>query len=758
MPEPEYLLSRNRIKIENAEIKRSELASYYRQKPNRRILGVYRFHLQVYNLADGFGENKFFRWMKNTIGEPPVIYDESLSQGTVRQFEMYMRSKGYFNSEVRAFERIYRRSAIITYAVTGNTPYTIRNISYNIADPAVLRIVEAERVNSLIKTGDKYDADKLDQERNRITRNLRNDGYFRFSRDFILFEVDSNLNAHQVNIQMRINSPTQPVAGRRDSVEVLRHRRFLINQVNVLPEFSPLTSQVPRNDTTIFSVQSKKPDVSRDFLFLHHGPLRIKPRVIVNHLMVRPGNYFRQTDVEQTYTFLSELRNFRFINLQLQETHASVWAEPSDTLGFLNTVVQLNRSAANAFTIEAEGLNTAGNLGVASNLLYQNRNVLRGAEIFNLRLKGALEVSGETTSEEVINRLPFNTLELGAEIGIDFPKLLLPIAIDLLSRNSRPKSSITAGVNFRQRPDYTRYVLNLNYGFEWNETPRKRHFINPIDISSVRVYNDSILRASIPDANPFILSRFRDHFILGLKYTYVYNTQVVGRVSDFEYLRTNFESAGNLLSLAANGLNLTMDENGSYNVFSIPFSQYIKADADYRYYKVFVASQSLVFRIMGGVGMPYGNVNVLPFIKSYYGGGANGLRAWKIYTLGPGGYVGSDQVRFDRYGDIKLETNLEYRFRFYSFWHGAFFLDAGNVWFVKSNDRFPGGEFRLDKLHQDIAIGAGFGLRLDFDFFILRIDVATPVKDPSERGRLQWIQGWPALRDYNFNLGIGYPF
>ncbi len=760
LPEGSYLLNRNNIEIEDAEVKRSELNSFLRQQPNRRIFGFYRFHLNVYQFADRGRENRLKRWMKNTIGEPPVIYDRTLSHQTMRQFEMYLHSKGYFHADIAFEENLRRRRANITYSIQGNEPYTIRELTYNIPDSHVKSFVLADTVNSHIHRGHRYDADNLNSERNRISRQMRDDGFYRFSRDFVHFKVDSNLNSRQVDIELRISNPQRPAPGIRDSVIPERHKRYVIDHVSVLPEYSPLTANLLREDTTVYRLPERRGDGEHIFHFYHNGPLRIRPSAIVSHVMLRQNHFFRVTDVEQTYTFLSEMRNFRLINLHFAESQQPTTGTPADTLGFLDATVQLNRSPANAFTIEAEGLNTAGNLGVASNVLYQNRNVFQGAEIFRLRLKGALEVAGEGPADEVFQRLPFNTLEMGLEAGIDFPRLLLPFSIERLSRNSRPKTSIVGGVNFRQRPDYTRYILNLTYGFEWNETSRKRHFIYPLEASSVRVFNDSILRANIPDANPFILSRFRDHFILGLKYTYIYNSQQIGRPVDFMYLRTNFESAGVLLSMAADALNLEKDREGSYNVFNIPFSQFIKGDADFRYYRVFDERQSLVFRIMGGIGIPYGNVDVLPFIKSYYGGGANGLRAWRIYTLGPGSYSDpdSDRISFDRYGDIKLEANAEYRFRLYGIWHGAFFADAGNVWFVNKNDQFPGGEFRLSQLGNDIAIGAGMGLRLDFNFFILRVDAAVPVKDPAKFNGKQWISSWPSFRDYNFNLGIGYPF
>ncbi len=756
LPEGAYLLQNNAIEISDTRVSKSDLKGFVRQRPNRKILGLFRFHLNVYQLADRGKETRFKNWTKNTIGEPPVIYDRSLAESTINQFELYLHSKGYFNADLELEENLKKKKAKIRYQVVGNAPYIIHQKNYLISDDRVHRFVLNDSLQSLIKVGQRYDAEKLEDERNRITRYLRNNGFFRFSRDFIIFRVDSNLNKHAVNIDVIINDP--PQENTADSLRNARHRRFLLDKVIVLPEFSAMQTDVVREDTTIFIPDRPNINYNRKYTFLHNGPLRIKPFVIVNHLRLRPDEYFRISDVEQSYDFLTGLRNFRFINLQFQEAENPEHGNPTDSLGYLNAYVQLNRSAANAFTVEAEGLNTAGNLGVASNFLYQNRNIFRNAEIFNLRFKGALEVTGESSPDEVIQRLPFNTLELGVEAGIDFPRFLLPFTIERIARNARPKSTIVTGINFRQRPDYTRYILNFNYGFEWNQSSNDRHQLNPLEISSIRVFNDSILRANVPDANPFILSRFRNHFIVGLKHTYVLNTQDISRMNDFVYLRTNFESAGGLLNLLSEPLQMSVDETGSYNIFNIPFSQFLRGDADFRYYRVFDENESLVFRLMAGAGVPYGNVSVLPFIKSYYGGGANGIRAWRIYSLGPGSYASDDQTRFDRYGDIKIEANIEYRFQVYNFWHGAFFLDAGNVWFINQNDQFPGGEFRWDSFGRDIALGGGLGVRLDFDFFILRIDAAVPLKDPALPTKGQWISQWPGFRDYNLNLGIGYPF
>lgn len=756
IPEGQYLLNRNKITIEEADIKRDQLRPYIRQKPNRRILGFYRFHLQVYQLADRGRETGIKRWMKNTIGEPPVLFDPLLMQSSQRQFELFMQSKGYFNAEVSPEQYLRRQRAKVNYRVTGNTPYTIRNLHYQIQDPHLASYIFSDTVNALIASGQRYDADLLQQERERISRHLRNQGFFHFSNDFILFQVDSTLGTHQVDINLLINNPEtgRPPGG--ESPAPARHRRYIIDQVYIYPDFSPFRTGTTPFDTTRFVPDRK--EEAPVYHFLHTDRMSIRPKALVQNILIEPGQYFRNRNVELTYNYLSGLRNFRFINIQFSENPQPEQGAQSDTLGFLDAHVQLARSPSNAFTIEAEWLNSSGNLGVAGNFLFTNRNFFGGAERLNIRLKGALEAAGESSRNEVINRLPFNTLELGAEASIDFPKLLLPIPMERLSKNARPQSTIFTGINYRQRPDYTRYILNASYGFEWSENPRKRHYLYPLEISSIKVFNDSILQSRTPEGNPLIMSRYRDHLTGGLKYSYVYNTQQLGREIDFIYFRGNFESAGNLMQLASKGLNATTDESGSYTLFNIPFAQYLKGDVDVRFYKFFERNNNLAVRFMAGAGIPYGNSTVMPFVNSYYAGGANSIRAWRIYALGPGAYTDSLSIRFDRYGDIKLEANIEHRFAIYRFWHGAIFADAGNVWFINENPQFPGGEFSFSDFYKEIAIGAGVGLRLDFNYFVVRIDAAFPVHDPSLEPGQRWISKWPRLRKWNFNLGIGYPF
>ena len=767
MPDNQYIVNKNEIDVKEADIQTRELRSFIRQTPNRRILGVYRFHLNVYQFADRRRENRFTDWLKNTIGEPPVIYNPTLTESTANQFKLYLHRKGYFNGtvdyDVEFRER--RKQANITYHIRGRKPYRINDIKYSIPDVFVADYIYNDTINSLIKRGNIYDADVLQKERDRISRNMRNQGFFHFSRDYIHFRVDSTLKNHKVNIDILVNNPVNVIrVGRRDSIVTKRHKRYKIDNIYIFPDYLAMRSTTAKKDTTIYyNFENENGKDTLTYYFLHHEPLRIKPSTVINNLRFEPGDYYKLRSVDQSYSFLSALRIFRFTNIVFDESPRK--ENVSDTLDYLNTRIQLTPAQANSFTIDGEGFNTAGNLGIGGNILFQNRNIFRGAEIFNVRLKGALELAGDLAGEDAIQRLPFNTLEMGGEISFDFPRLLLPFEVESISAIARPKTTIMSGINFRQRPDYTRYVLSLTYGIEWVPSQHKRHNLFPIEISSIRVYDDSLLRARIPEGNPLIISSFSDHLITGMRYRHVYNTQQVGRNIDFVYSITNIESAGNLLQLVGNAVDMSKNDEGSYTIFNIPFAQFVKADIDLRYYRIFDRNNTVVFRIMGGAGIPYGNRDVLPFIKSYYGGGANSMRAWEIYSLGPGSYsreTDNDQRLYDRFGDIKLEANVEYRFNIYKIWEGALFAEGGNVWYAKENPDFPGGKFEFDTFYKDLAMGAGIGARFDFGFFVVRLDAAVPLRNPAKPTGDRWISSWPSFSitdgDFNYNIGIGYPF
>jgi len=764
IPQGSYLLKSNRIEVDNPQVDKNDLNTYIRQKPNRKLLGFYRFHLQVYLLADKGRQGRIKSWFKNTIGEAPVIYDEGMMESSRKQFELYMLSKGFFNASVESkMVPEGKKKAVVEYHITSGTPYTLRNIKYNISDPQINTYINQNAEKSLLFEGMNYDTEILQDERTRITSDLRNEGFYNFSRDFIIYQADSSLGTHQVDIELQIRNPQERIQGRSDSISYSRHKRYSIRHLYIQPDFSPFRPDSLIPDTLIYyrrsiTHDSLKTPLNTNTFFSFFEPMRIKPSVIRSNIYLHPQRVFKTSNLELTYNRLSSLRNHKYINIQLFESPDDSLYEVTDSTAWLDAHIQLSPSPASSYSIETEGLNSSGNLGMAGNILFQNKSIFKGAEIFTLRLKAALEASGEGGSNVIFANLPFNTIEWGADAGIDFPKLLFSGGNRRLSRYSQPKSTINTGVNFRKRPDYTRYIFSVSYGFEWSESEKKKHVLYPIDISTIKLSNDSAFLANISNQSPILLSRYRDQLIAGLRYSYFYSSQKIDQEKDFVYFKGNIESAGNLLNVISTTTNIIPKSDNHYKLFNIRYAQYLKLDCDVRYYKVFSKDQTLVLRMMAGIGFPYGNLNVLPFVKSFYSGGANGVRAWKIYSLGPGSFSGATQREFDRYGDIKFESNIEYRFGIYKFWKAALFTDIGNVWFLRENKDFPGGNFKANQFFRSLAVGSGIGLRLDFSFFIVRFDLAVPVKDPSKETNNQWISTLPSFKDFNFNLGIGYPF
>jgi len=765
LKDDEYFLKRNVIEMDNDKISKSDIYSYIKQKTNRKFLGFIQLRLAIYNFAiKGEKVSKFDSYLIRTFGEPPVILDTLLTYKSVKQIKLYLNSKGYLNSQVEKNIIYKKKKATIKYIIKSAEPYRIRNINYSIDNDGFRSQVINDTVNSLIKTGDNYDADVFQSERERITTNLKNDGYYYFAKEFISYNVDSAFGNHKLDITMEIRDPVvklkESPTGGTDSLIKVPHKRYLINDINIFTDFSSLDI-----DTTKYKKYSylasprKKSAVPAVYNFLYKDTLRIRPKTITQSIFFKQGDYFSLKDVDQTYTGLMDLRMFKFVNIQFNPADAGPSDSSKIAQNLLDCKIQLTRTPIQSFSIETEATNSSGNLGVAFNTVYQNKNVFRGAEIFNFKIRGAMEIQkipGEKNSQTNIQQiLPFNTIETGAEAGFVIPKFMIPVKQERFPKRFNPKTIINTGINYQKRPDYTRYILNVSYGFEWKESQFKKHIVYMPEVNSVKIYPtihfDSIIN-SLND--PKIKNSYKDHLTMAFKYSFIYNNQQVNKNKNFSYLRLNFETSGNILRAINKTLNNYRFADGSYTMFHIRYAEYLRADADYRRYFNFNDLTKLVFRATFGYGLAYWNSTVLPFEKSFFAGGANGIRAWRIYSLGPGGYNNPAMIDLNRTGDIDIESNLEYRFPIYGFFKGAFFVDAGNIWLNKKNPQMPDAEFKLDRFYKEFAIGGGFGVRLDFNFFIMRLDAAIPFKDPSKPENNRW-----GLNGHvNFNLGIGYPF
>lgn len=759
LPENKYLLVKNTVESNNPGIDKSDVDNYFKQKPNKEILGFYRFHLSVYTLGSKIKKDGWLKdWLMNTIGEEPVILDTSLTNNTVRQLNYYLENKGYFKGNVtKSIEYEPNKKAKVTYKIKAEDAYTIRNLKYLAEDSSLLQTVKDTREKSLLKSGSQFDADRFDDERERITRILKGKGYYYFNKNYIRFKVDSTIPGRQLDVYLQVNQRVYKAKMYDDSLVALSHHRYKVRNVYIYPDYNALLEDSMNYDTLQYHTGGKT------YHYLYTDELPYKPRALKKFIFIEPHRFYDLRDVEMTNRRLASLQQFKYVNIEFENIHAGIKPWFRDTLpGILDCHIRLTREAQMFYTMEGLVKNTSRDLGTEVSLTYGDRNLFRGAEKFNFSGNIAMEtqrIIGDDDDETIAPWLPFNTVETGVNTSLEIPRFLLPVDPDRFPHYFKPHTNLNVGYNYRQRPDYRRHLTNFSFGYFWDESATKRHQIKFPNINSIKIYPDSSFIRKLNEINnKKFLNAYQDHLILGAKYTFTLNNQAQRKKEpSFVFFRGDLELAGNALNAFNQMLDAQQNDKGYYELFKIRYAQYVRANADFRYYYKFNDHNTLATRVDLGVGIPYGNSNVLPFEKSFFVGGSNGIRAWQIRSLGPGGF--SENVsNLDKIGDLSIETSVEYRFPVYDFVKGALFLDAGNVWLKDKNKDFPGGSFQFDRFYKEFALGTGLGLRLDFSFFVIRLDAAIKMSDPSLPEGSRWILNQYKLKHTNLNFGIGYPF
>ncbi len=788
----EYLLNKNFIFDKDTKIDKNDFETYIKQKPNRKILGVFRFHLWLHNMANenkikrkrilhdnkladknakrvakGKKEKKseralFGEWLLE-ISEPPVIFDSSLMQKSAKQIKLFLNSKGYFINSVSDSIHYKRRKKVdVYYNIKVSAPYTFNQLFYKIPDDQLKYYVFSDSTNSLILKGNNYDVDVIQKERDRVTAQLNNNGYFLFTKDYIYFEIDTTIGSRKVNITMGIKNFARKFNDYSDSIVEAPHKRFFINNIYIQPDF----------------ISKKADDVHKDTLLVegynivHKEKLRYKTKVLLDAVFIRQGELYQLKNVDDTYKRLSELKAFKSISINFTQTPGST---------NLDCILLLSPILKQSFTVETEGTNRSGQLGVSGSIVFQNRNLFKGAEVFELRLKGGTEAQrplNQNTDNKTTNVQTFNTVQFGPEINIYFPRFLMPFGVKN-TKKSNPKTIFTSALNYERRPDYIRSILNFSLGYTWKENAKIHHAFSPLVINMVKVGLQPDFENYLNSLNnKFIKNSFSNHLSTSTRYTYTYDEQDLKKQKNFSFFKLNAESSGNILKGAydlANSIhaNTFAKEEGSYTLLNVAYSQYLRVDADYRFYYNKNEINKIVFRIAAGMGKPFANFPSLPFERSFFSGGANGIRAWQSRTLGPGS-SSNNTFSFDQIGDGQLEGNVELRLKLFKIINGAIFIDGGNTWLRQPDPSRVGGDFQFNRFYKEIAIGTGVGIRADFSFFIIRFDLGIKARDPQFEESKRWVlqhlfdsswkqdyRGSHSDNKYNFlgfNIGIGYPF
>jgi outer membrane translocation and assembly module TamA len=757
VPEGQYLLDNMAIKTKNLNLDKDEMMAIVKQKPNRKILGLIRFHLGVYNFAHKDTSRRFRRWLERTVGEPPLLLDTMLTKRTSDQLQLYLFKNGYFKAQVNDTTSYKNKKATVNYKIVAGKPYLINKITYDIYDTLLRPIILKDTILSLLKSGQIYSDKNLQAERQRITTNLRNKGYYQFVNEYIYFEGDSALKSNKINIELTVTDRyfAEPVIS--DTTFVEAHKTFIVENIYIYPEYTLQKEMQVFNDTM---------KLSEHVFFCYNKELKYKSSTLFKPILFTPGGLYSQVDIDNTYKRYNSLKTFKTSNIEFVFTREDMYK------GYLNAYVKLIPRKKQTYSIATEGTNSSGNLGVSGSVVYQNRNVFKGAEIFEIKLKGGLEVQQlavdvNTQADNVIPIKTFNTIEIGPEFSITTPRSIFPF----FPKGTSPRSIFTASTNYQKRPDYSRIVVTTAYSINVKLNNFVQLFWTPIDVNYLWINKSAAFQASLDRINDILIKQSYYNLLIssiGLKSSFIYSNQELKARKNHTYIRFSFEPSGNAISAfykltgkeKSEFVNDNNDSVFAYRVFNLAYSQFIRSEIDYRKYFDFGLKRKLVLRGVVGCGVPYGNSQALPFVRSFFAGGTTDIRAWVARTLGPGTFPRDDENSFEQIGDIKVMGNVEYRYNIFKALNAALFVDFGNIWMMRADSltNRVGGQFKFNKFYKQFAYGAGAGLRYDFSFFIIRLDLAVPIQDPGIVGSDKLFIKTAKIRDIRPNIGINYPF
>ncbi|MDR0765322.1 MAG: outer membrane protein assembly factor [Odoribacteraceae bacterium] len=721
-----------------------------RQKPNTRMLALGRFHLGLYNLSGRDTTKRVNRWLRS-IGEAPVIYDPLLTGRSVRQMEIALHNKGYYKATVSDSVYFKKRKAYVRYRVDTGPLTRIKELSFGgrgrgqAGDPGLFDTYYRDTATTLLRIGQPLDVDLLDNERERVTRMLREKGYFNFSKDFVHFFADSTLASDSKGENARLSVRLVDNAG-----DSSLSRRYFVRDIRVDMDYDQLA--VMGGEDTV----SSRVDYN-GYTIVYRDKLKINPKVIVETIQINRNELYNITQVLETYARLQALNLFRFINIEFEEGAGESQVKP------LDCTIRLTPLKRQSYSLSVEGTNASGNLGIGGSFTYNHRNLFRGGEDFSTSLWGA--VKKERLRE---NTSSFNTREIGVEVKFVTPQFWMPVFwMKNFRRDFAPKTLLSFSYGFEDTPYYTRAIINTSFGYLWRKNDKRwRYNLNIVDMNYV--FMNNVVSSFIDSIkNEYVKSAYTDHMILAAGFSATYTSRPAAERTSYNYFRLNIESAGNLLWAIdrigdRNRRGTAAGEDLHYKSLGVRYAQFVKTDAEFRYHWSVNQASSLVWRLMLGCAYPYGNMKVLPHEEAYYCGGANDLRAWQARTLGPGAFVNESTGKRwypNSVGDVKLAANAEYRFKLFWILEGAAFVDAGNVWNINTKEDRQDALLKRD-FYKQVAVGTGVGLRFNANYFLLRFDLGVKVRDPARPpgDRFILFSGAGATRRSNFNIAIGYPF
>lgn len=721
-----YMLDKVEIKSDVKDFDALQFAQLIRQKGNSRWFSFFKIPLGTYALS-GRDTTKWINRTLQKMGEKPVLYDTLEAQRSKENLRVAMNNMGYMNATVDLETKVKGKKLKAIYTLHPGSPYQINSFNYDIQDSVIASLLEPSLTSKFDKNHPRqFIVSALDNERKRLTKILNDSGYYRFNKDFIYYTADSTKGSKEVDLTLhlakyRTNNDSEPIL----------HPRYIINKVNILPG----------NSTGV----------------------NLRKAVISENNLIEPGRYFSSSDLQKTYNNFARLGAVRYTNIDFRELNSieniivgKTFNYQQSQKHYLDVDITLSSNKPNTISFQPEGTNTAGNLGAAAVLSYQNRNLFRGSELLSVELRAAFEA---ITGLEGYENHDYE--EYGIQTSLQFPRFLSPFVSRDFRRRSNSVSEASISWNLQNRPEFHRRVFSAMWKYRWaNPTKHFKYGLDVLNLSFVYMpWISSTFKTDylddISNRNAILRYNYEDLLVMRMGFSVIYNY-------NDQAIRAQFETAGNLLNGVSRVFNLKKNDQGQRMLFNIAYAQYAKFDFDYTKIISFDENNSLVLHGDFGIAWPYGNSKVLPFEKRYIAGGPNSVRGWSVRELGPGKFKGSDgRIDFiNQTGDLKLDLNLEYRTHLFWKFDGAAYIDAGNIWTLRNYEKQQGGQFKIGEFYKQLAFAYGLGLRLNFNYFILRLDTGmkaiNPVYDDFKEHYALFNPNFK--RDFTFHFAVGLPF
>lgn len=709
--EGNYLLDKVEVEVDGKykDINMDKIKSRVRQNGNSRWFSTFKIPLYTYSLS-GRDTSKWINRVLRSMGEPPVIFDSLRTEMSAADLRTELNNVGYLGAIIDIVTEKKKKKINVVYRLHPGKSYYIKNIDYVISDSVISHLLCLnDKGNRGLNPMDRFSVELLDRERKRITNLLVDNGYYKFNKDYITYLADTVSGSNLIDLTFILH----PYRGDND-IDTL-YPRYKIRSVSYSGD--DLSNKIKLNKT-----------------------------VLESNTFIREGDYYSSNDLQKTYSHFGRLQAVKYTNVNFNED--------ADSL-LLDCNIQVNMNKPSTISFQPEGTNTAGDLGAAVSLTYQNRNLFHGAEVLSVELRGAFEaIKGlEGYANENYEEYTMGTKLL-------FPRFIAPFLSKGFLRRITATSEVSFLYDLQNRPEYHRRVLSVAWRYKWSDANHHdKYQVDLVDLNYVFMpwISDKFRKDYLEDENSrnaILRYNYEDLFIMRFGIGYTYNNGLYA-------IKTNIETAGNILGVGAKLFDFSRNEQGQYKLFNIAYAQYVKGDIDFTHNIRFDYNNAIVWHVGFGIAYPYGNSTILPFEKRYFSGGANSVRGWNVRSLGPGKYMGRDgNIDFiNQTGDMKIDVNMEYRAHLFWKLNGALFIDAGNVWTLRNYEDQPGGQFHIKDFLTQMAVSYGLGFRLNLDYFILRFDFGMKAINPAYEGKDHYPLIHPRLnRDLTFHFAVGLPF